>query len=258
MWRLLLLVMLSACGTRETQKLTLAGAANMRFVMKELVEVFSASTGIDCTLVTGSSGKLMAQIKAGAPYDVFLSADMKYPMELFDLGLTEVQPKVYAYGKLVLWSMADGFEPGLDVLTQDQVRHIAIANAKTAPYGRAAVAVLKNSNFYERVEEKLIYGESISQTNQFIMSGAAEIGFTAMSVVLSEKMKGKGKWIPINERLYDKIEQGVVLIKNESAFSEEARQFYDFLLSDQAQKVLNRYGYSTISDQLSTFQWHYR
>ncbi len=254
MWRLLLLVMLSGCGTRETQKLTLASAANMRFVMSELVQVFSASTGIDCALVTGSSGKLMAQIKAGAPYDVFMSADMKYPTELFDLGLTTTQPSVYAYGKLVLWSMTDGFEPDINALTQGHIRHIAIANAEIAPYGRAAVTVLKNSNIYGLVEEKLIYGESISQTNQFIVSGAAEIGFTAMSVVLSEKMKGKGKWIPINERLYDKIEQGVVLINNESAFSEEARQFYDFLLSDQGQKVLNRYGYSTMGDQLSTFQ----
>lgn len=240
---LLHLLFIIGCANRENNTLTLAGAANMQFAMKALVEEFSAANGIKCSLIIGSSGKLTAQIKEGAPYDLFLSADMKYPMELFETGFASSLPEVYGYGRLVLWTMNEGIQPGLEDLLRDEVSHIAVANTITAPYGKEAINVLSNSGFYEDVEHKLIYGESIAQTNQFIASGAAEIGFTAMSVVLSEKMKGKGSWAAIDEKLYDKIEQGLVLIDREKGAKQEAQMFRDFLFSDKGRETLERFGY---------------
>ena len=236
---------MQGCSRNDHQTLTLAVAANMQFVMQTLVETFSTHTGIECVLVTGSSGKLMAQIKSGAPYDIFLSADMKYPKELYHLGFTTTTPKVYAYGQLVLWSMIEGLHPSLDILLTEEVKHIAIANEKIAPYGRAATEVMKNSHTYQALKDKLIYGESIAQTNQFIVSQAAEIGFTAMSVVMSEKMREKGTWVTIEGELYNKIEQGVVVIANERALNKQALQFYDFIFSQEAQRILHQFGYET-------------
>ena len=241
-----LALFLSGCGRpSQSDTLTIATAANMQFAMKELVDRFSAATGITCNLTISSSGKLTAQIREGAPFDLFVSADMKYPETLHREGLAEKPPKVYAYGKLVLWTLSDTLEPALPGLTDPAVRHIAVANPETAPYGAAAVEVLRHYGLYESVQEKLVFGESIAQTNQFIVSRAAEIGFTAMAAVRSPEMQGKGRWKEVDADTYAPIAQGVLLLKGVSRKQEGALAFYEYLSSAEAAGILEKYGYST-------------
>ena len=233
------------CGKENRTKLTIAVAANMQFAMEELKQAFVEDTGIACETIIGSSGKLTAQIREGAPFDVFISADMKYPTELFKWQLTLEDPEIYAYGKLVLWSMVDNLKPSIDLLTKDVISHIALANPKTAPYGAAAVEVLKRYKIWEDVKSKLVYGESIAQTNQFITSKAAEIGFTAKSVVLSPAMQHQGKWYELDQDIYPPIAQGIVLLRQRKSHHTDARKFRDFLFSIKGKNILNKFGYST-------------
>lgn len=242
---LLLLLVFIGCGNSNESKeeLTIATAANMQFAMKDLIQNFTNKTGIPCRMVTGSSGKLMAQIKEGAPYHVFVSADIKYANELYANGLTENAPKIYANGKLVLWSMVDDLKPSIKLLNSPKVEHIAMANPVIAPYGKATKEVLEHYQLISLVTDKLVYGESISQTNQFIISEAAAIGLTSLSVVLSPHMKNKGKWVLIDETAYTPIEQSIVTIKNEKT-NAKAEKFYAFLFSKEGKTILKKYGYS--------------
>ena len=242
---LFFLIGLVSCQQKERKKLTIATAANVQFAMKELVEVFTQETRIEAEIIHGSSGKLLAQIMEGAPYDVFVSADMKYPNTLFEADKTEAKPKVYAHGKLVLWSIKGSINPSLQILATDSVSHIAMANPKTAPYGVATKELLKHYNIYGPVKEKLVFGEGIGQTNQFINSGAADIGFTAMSVVMSPKLTTKGKWVALDSSTYTSIAQGAVVIKKKDKNIEDAQAFYRFLFSDKAKTILKKYGYSS-------------
>lgn len=234
----------SASSTNQHSTITLAVAANMQFAMKKLTEAFHEKTGIHCDVAVSSSGKLTAQIKKGAPFDVFVSADMKYPNEIERAGLAATPARIYAYGKLVLWSMNDGLVPSLEALRNENIRHIALANPKTAPYGNAALETLKRHQLLDAVEHKLVYGESIAQTNQFITTQSAEMGFTAMSVVLSPEIQGQGQWIEIDRALYPLIEQGVVVVKQGGARESNARKFYDFLFSNEARQILETFGYA--------------
>ncbi len=230
------------CKKNNTNKIAIATAANMQFAMKELSQAFTKQSGIKCDIIVSSSGKLTAQIKEGAPYDLFVSADMKYPEDLYQSGFTTQKPEIYAYGKLVLWSIEEDLKPNIDQLSDEQIKYIAIANPKTAPYGQAAVDVLNYYNIFEKVENKLVYGESISQTNQFIISGSANVGFTAKSVVLSPKVEGKGQWTAIDENSYTPIAQGVVILKKDNP-SEKAEKFYSFLFSERSKEILENFGY---------------
>lgn len=239
---ILSLLLLFSCQERQTEKLHIAVAANMKFAMNELAEVFTHKTGINCELITSSSGKLTAQIKESAPYDVFVAADMSYPEELFESGFTTGKPKVYAYGQLVLWSMVDGLHPFLGILKEEEIKHIALANPKVAPYGIAALEVLQHFNLYDSLKDKLTYGESISQASQFIISKAAEVGFTAKAVVLSPELKNKGSWMSIDDKFHSPIAQGVVIIKNTERLR-EAEKFHEFLFSTEAKEILEHYGY---------------
>lgn len=234
----------SASSSNQSATITLAVAANMQFAMKELTEAFREKTGIHCEVAVSSSGKLTAQIKKGAPFDVFISADMKYPREIERAGMAATQARIYAYGKLVLWSMKDGILPSLAILGSESTRHIALANPKTAPYGVAALETLKSHQLLEAVEHKLVYGESIAQTNQFITTQSAELGFTAMSVVLSPEIKGQGQWVEIDRALYPPIEQGIVVIKQGGEREANALKFYDFLFSEKAHQILEAFGYA--------------
>lgn len=237
-------ILSTSCQQEGSAKLTIATAANVQFAMQELVDEFTQETGIETEIIHGSSGKLLAQIMEGAPYDVFVSADMKYPRSLFEAGKTEAKPKVYALGKLVLWSIKGSINPSLEVLITDSVTHVAMANPKTAPYGIATEELLKHYGIYDQVKEKLVFGEGVGQTNQFINSGAADIGFTAMSVVMSPKLTTKGKWVALDTSTYTPIAQGAVVIKNENKSNSDAQAFYQFLFSEKAKTILKRYGYS--------------
>lgn len=212
--------------------------------MSELTAAFTQQTGIECEIILASSGKLTAQIQAGAPYDVFVAADLKYPERLQQQELIVDSPTVYAYGKLVLWTTQLSQSPSLAVLTDKSVQRIALANPKTAPYGRAALALLKRNNLYERVETKLVFGESIAQTNQFITTGAAQVGFTAQSVVAAAHLKNTGYWTPLPAAAYQPLAQGVCILRSSSKI-DAARQFKTFLLGSTAAKILHTFGYDS-------------
>ena len=238
-----LLLFCSAMTHAET--LTIAVAANVRYAYDELAVEFKKDTGIDVQSVSGSTGKIASQVKNGAPYDVFISADSETPEALFKDGLAETKPRVYAYGVLVLWTKKDfDLGLGLRLLNDGKIRKIAIANPKLAPYGRAAMQALTSAKLDATVESKLVYGESISQTTQFVDSGAADIGFIAKSVVIAPVMAGKGKWVEVPKGSYEPIAQAVVVLKHSAgAQSTNARKFADYLFTPKARAILAKYGY---------------
>ena len=227
-------------------QITVAAAANVQYALDELKAEFKKETGIDVSVIIGSSGQLTAQIKAGAPYDVFISADMKYAEALYRDKAAVVSPKVYASGSLVVWSMKKKikFDKELKILLSSSVKKIASANPATAPYGAAAIEALKYLGIYDKIKSKLVYGESIAQANQFIYSKAVDAGFTAKSVVLSPQMKGKGTWKEIDPGAYKPIEQGCVILKyGYDNHKDESEKFFRFLFSQKAKDILVKYGY---------------
>ena len=234
-------LLLTSCNNENT--LHIATSANMQFAMNEIVSQFEKKNDIKVELIITSSGKLTSQIEQGAPFDVFVAANTKYPAYLDSLGLTTLPPKVYAHGKLALWTLKE-FSPTLNLLATDTIQKIAIANPKTAPYGKASIEALKHYGIYEQVKHKLVFGESISQVNQFITTGSVDIGFTAFSVISYIEMKATGKCISINVNDHKKIEQAAVVIKS-STNMKEAKAFYNFLFSERAREILNKYGYLT-------------
>jgi molybdate transport system substrate-binding protein len=153
---------------------------------------------------------------------------------------------VYAQGLLVLWSARPAIQPAKDLklLVQPTIKSIAIANPKTAPYGKAAESILKKYKLYDIVSSKLVTGESITQTSQFIATQNADIGFTAKAIVISAEMKGKGKWVELNTQDYPPIEQSAALLKHAQQSNEaEARKFYNFLYSAKAKAIYKKFGY---------------
>jgi len=240
---LLLLIFSSGCEDAQPKNITIACASNVQFAMEEICTEFQKEYSISTSMIVTSSGKLTAQIIEGAPYDIFISADMKFPLEVFKKGFALAKPKRYAYGQLALVSVKQNISANLHDLDDPRIKHIAIANPKTAPYGKAAEEVLMYYGYYEKLKDKLVYGESISQTNQFISTGAAEIGFTSYSSIPAFKNKDITFFSEFEEGSYSDIEQGIVQIKQANKDPKEAEQFYLFLFSDKAKEILKEYGY---------------
>ena len=227
-------------------KLTVAVAANMQYTIQELVAEFNKTDKTTINVVVGASGKLTQQIMNGAPFDLFISADKTFPQNLADKHFTLEPPKVYAQGLLVLWTAKPAIQPvkDLKLLLGANIKSIAIANPKTAPYGSAAEFILKKYGIYNKIASKLVTGESISQTSQFIVTQNADIGFTAKSIVISKEMKGKGKWVELNAADYPAIEQSAALLKHAQQNNlGAAKKFYDFLYSAKAKAIYNKFGY---------------
>ncbi len=237
-------LILVGCQSQSDQILEIAVASNMQYAMKELAKTFSETTGIPCRYTLSSSGKLTTQIKQGAPWDIFIAADSWYPMQLHKEGYTIDSPRVYAFGKLVIWSNISEAGLGMDDLVDSQIRNIAVANPQTAPYGKSAIESLKRAGILPKVESKLIYGENISQTNQFILSASVQAGFTSQAVVMAPNMKGLGYWTWVADSLYTPIAQSMVLL-NTGSKPKMSRKFQDFILSTEGQKILWKYGYSS-------------
>lgn len=229
----------------SAEPLTVAVAANVKYAFDELATEFTMQTGVAVNGVVSTSGKLTAQIKSGAPYDVFLSADMDYPAILFKDGQATSPPKVYANGALVLWTARDvDLSKGVAGLVDSSIKKVAIASPKLAPYGREAIKALDFYKVRAAVEPKLVYGESISQVNQYVDTKSVEVGFTAKSVVLSPELQGKGKWVEVPNESYAPIAQGLVILRHGSENNgEAARKFYGFVFSSKAQAILTKYGY---------------
>lgn len=243
MKKLLLFLFFCPVYLSQAQPLRIAVAANAQFVMEKLRAEFQKKTGITVESIVSSSGKLTTQIQQGAPFDIFLSADMAYPETLYKAGLTQSAPAIYAYGTLVLWTTGK-WPLGIDlkVVQNPAIRHIAIANPAKAPYGEAAKSVLKKANMLEAIRSKIVYGESIAQVNQYVLSGSAELGFTAKSVVLDSTLNNRGRWIELPTGNYSPIAQGVVVLKR-TVQDKAAQQFVQFLRSSTARRILQKYGY---------------
>ena len=229
----------------QGEPLIVAVAANVKFVFDELKAEFKKTSGIDVNGVFASSGKINAQIKSGAPYDVFMSADMEFPELLHKEGWAVASPRVYARGVLVLWTLqALDMSQGLSVLTHPAVKKVAMANPKLAPYGAEAMHALEHFKLRAMVEPKLIYGESIAQVNQYIDTKSVEIGFTAKSVVLAPQMQGRGLWIEVPRDSYRPIDQGIVMLKHGNETNAlAAKQFMEFIASAKARSILEKFGY---------------
>lgn len=237
---------LSGANLAGAEDMTIAAASDLNFAFKELVAEYEKATGNHVKLSLGSSGNFYAQIQNGAPFDLYFSADIGYPRKLEEAGLT-VSGSLYRYavGRIVLWAGTASrldVSKGFDVLREPGIRKIAIANPKHAPYGRAAVAAMESFKVYESVKDKLILGENISQTAQFIESGACEIGVIALSLAVAPAMSGKGVYWEIPVEAYPPLEQGAVILK-QSKNQEAARRFLEFMQGSQGQEIMRRYGF---------------
>ena len=233
------------CSLAQAETISVAVAANVQYAFDDLKTAFKQETGNEAVGTINSSGKFVAQITNGAPFDVFLSADMEFPEKLYKEGFSTAAPKIYAYGALVLWTTKNiDLTQWQSVLAGSQVTHIAVANPKAAPYGRETMKMLSALKLQQSLQAKLVFGESIAQTNQYIHSGVVDVGFTAKSVVLSPDMQGQGKWIDVPKSTYQPIAQGAVILNyGKEHHAKVAQQFYDFLYSTKARAIFERYGY---------------
>lgn len=249
--RFLACILLVAVGpfARAEEKLTVAAAANLVHALDALNAEFKRSApGVTVTSTTGASGNLFAQIKNGAPFDVFLSADVEYPQQIVTAGLGDPATlRVFATGRLVLWSTRAKPENLRDIaaaVRASDVKKIAIAQPKTAPYGRAAQAALEKLGAWSDVRRRVVYGENISQTAQFVETGAADLGLVAMSLVLSPALKNKGRWEEVSPALYAKVPlDHALVVTRYGSTNPAARRYVEFLASPAAKKVLREFGY---------------
>ncbi len=228
----------------QAGEVQVAVAANFTAPMQAIAADFEKDTGHKATLSFGATGKFYAQISNGAPFEVFLSADDETPARLDREQQTVPDTRfTYAIGKLVLWSAREGYVDGNgDVLKKGDFRHLAIANPKTAPYGAAAVETMKKLGVFDAVQPRLIQGENISQTYQFMTTGNAELGFVALSQVFKDgKVTGGSAWI-VPANLYEPIRQDAVILAKGKA-NPAARALMDYLKGDKARSVIKSFGY---------------
>jgi molybdate transport system substrate-binding protein len=232
---------------RAQTPLTVVAASDLQSALPAIAAQFEKDARQKVTLSFAASGALFAQIQNGAPFDVFLSADIDYPRRLEATGLAEPGSLYqYASGHLVLWARSDSgidVRPGLVVLRTPAVKRIAIANPQTAPYGRAAVAALRHEGLYEQVQPKLVLGENISQTAQFAQSGNAQVGLISLSLALSPALNTVGSYADIPAAFYPPIQQAAVVVAS-SRQKTLARQFVDYLKRPSTMTTLQAFGFA--------------
>jgi len=228
----------------QRQEVLVAAAADLKFAMDSLVKVFSAgSDKVIVKLVYGSSGNFFEQISNDAPFDLFFSADLEYPQRLEQQHKTLSAIKIYGTGQIVLWSnKLDPSKEGMNSLLLPSITRIAVANPAHAPYGRRAEESLRYYKLYDKLREKLVIGENISQTAQFVSTGAADIGVIALSLALSPQLQKEGKYWLIPETSHQPLKQGYVLLQHAKG-NEEAQKFATFIASAKARAVLEYFGF---------------
>lgn len=231
-----------------TRTVRVAAASDLQFALGEvIIEFQKANPGILVTPTYGSSGNFFSQLSNKAPFDIFFSADINYPRQLDEAGLTLKDSLFdYAVGRIVVWvpqdSPIDVESLGIEALTHPSVKKIAIANPAHAPYGRAAESALNKLGLYDRVREKLVLGENIAQTAQFVDSGAADIGLIALSLALAPQMRDKGRYWLVPSDAYPTLRQGGVIL----AWAKDVEatgQFKAFVTGDVGRAILKRYGF---------------
>src|SRR5262249_5698505 len=235
-----------AATAAVAQPLRIAAAADLQAALPGIAAQFEQQTGHTVALTFGSSGNFFTQLQNGAPFDVFLSADIDYPRQLERDGQVE-KGSIYEYaaGRIVLWARTDSkadLMPGLPGLAAPAARKVAVANPDHAPYGRAAVAALHHAGVYGRVMSKLVRGENISQAAQFVQSGNADVGIVALSLALAPALKSSGRYVEIPESFYPAIEQGAVVVAA-SRQKAVALQFVEFLKQPASIRTLQVFGF---------------
>jgi molybdate transport system substrate-binding protein len=231
----------------SAQGLTVAAASDLQPALPAIASQFEKDSGQKVTLTFGSSGNFFTQIQNGAPFDVYLSADIAYPRRLEASGGAE-RGSLYQYatGRLVLWTRNDSgidVRRGLAVLVDARVRRVAVANPVHAPYGRAAVAALRHEQLYDHVRPKFVLGENISQAAQFAQSGSADVGLLALALALSPTLKNSGTYVDIPASWYPPIEQAAVILAS-SKQKALARQFIDYLKTPASVRTLQAFGFA--------------
>jgi molybdate transport system substrate-binding protein len=238
------LLMLEA---QSPKRLTIAAASDLQTVLPQIVRAFERSAAATVAVSYGSSGTYFALIQNGAPFDVFLSADVDYPKRLAETGAADPNTlRVYATGHLVLWARRDkhlDLRRGLGALTDARVRRVAVANPKYAPYGRAAVAALRSASLYDAVQPKLVTGESLTQAAQLVESGNADVGMLSRSLALGPVLTAEGSYVDIPSSLHPPIDQAAVVVTS-SRDGALARSFVAFLSGGEATRHLRRFGFS--------------
>ncbi len=241
------LLCLIGTAAAYAEELTIAAAADLTYCLQDLNTAFrQAHPEAVLKVSTGSSGNFFAEIKNGAPFDIFLSADMNYPRELVKAGLAEETNLVqYAVGRIVLWTKSEKVDVsrGLTVLRDAQaIKKIAIANPEHAPYGRAAKSALEHEKLWQEVQSRIVIGENIAQAAQFVETGNADAGIIALSLVMSPKLEKVGRYFEIPTDSYPPLEQGAVVTKIGAA-KPLAKAYLEFLRSPDARKIFDRYGF---------------
>jgi molybdate transport system substrate-binding protein len=256
MSKLLALLLLFAGTFATAQEITVAAAADMNAALPELVASYMKKTGQAVKLSFGSSGNLTNQIRNGAPFDVFFSADEEYPQQLIAEGLAGKDTIYrYAVGRLVLWVPSDSpldlSKLGIKALLDPSVKKISIANPATAPYGRAAEGALRHFGIYDQVSSRLVLGENVSQAAQFVESGNAQAGLIALSHALAPAMKDKGRYWTVPLDAYSTLNQAAVVLSR-SKQQDAARKFLEFLRTPDATSLLTSYGFSLPARNIQT------
>lgn len=243
------ILVLSLGAPAAAEQVVVAAAASMSYPIREIAEIFERETGHDVRLSEGSSGNFYSQILNGAPFDLFLSADVDYPARLVDAGVVEPGSlEVYATGRIVVWVRdGSGLSPEttrIETLLDERVRRVAIANPDLAPYGRAAIEALRYFHIEDRVEERLVMGDNVSQTAQFASTGAAQAGVLALSIARSEAMSSGTYW-EIPAEAHAPIDQGMVILRRarSAGHYQAARAFRDMVRGPVGRRILAEYGF---------------
>ena len=241
------LAILLATISISAQKVNVAAAANLKYVLEEIKTAYlNQNPKAIVNLTFGASGTLVQQIINGASFDFFMAADNEFPVKLKDKGMTTGVISTYAFGKLAIYSTTlEVNKLGLEALKNASIKKIAIANPETATYGTRSVELLKSLKLYEALKSKLVIGENIAQTAQFAFTGNAEIGFIALSLALAPDMSGNGSYYIIDPKLYSPIEQACVLIKT-PVLNTEAAKFKRYVLSSATKTIWEKWGYKTV------------
>jgi molybdate transport system substrate-binding protein len=228
--------------------INVAAAADLSAALQEVAGQYEKRSGVEVKLSFGASGALTEQIRNGAPFDVFFSADMEYPKKVIASGQADGATLYrYAVGRLVLWAPKDSpldiERKGIDVLLDPSVKKIALANPLHAPYGRAAFAALQHYGVYEKVKDRLVPGENVAQAAQFAESGNAQVAFVALAHARAPAMQGKGKYWIVPANAYPPLDQAVVAISH-SVHRKDAAAFLEYMKTAESVAVLRRYGFS--------------
>lgn len=241
---LLLIGSLALALSAHAGKVTIAAAADLKFALDEIVTRFQqAHPGDEVDVIYGSSGKFHTQIQQGAPYDLYFSADIAFARQLAQKGFAASEVKPYAFGRIVLWSARlDASRMTLASLTDPKITRIAIANPKHAPYGQRAEEALRAAGLWQQVEPKLVYGENIAHTAQFVQTGNAQVGVIALALAVSPELARQGGYWLIPETLHAPLAQGFIVTRR-AAGNALARRFADYIDSSAARTVMSRYGF---------------